>query len=117
MQPPEAGVDTLLEIDWQGAQQARERIPDSLSIFILPPSRQTLRQRLRERGQDDDTVIDRRMKDAISEISHYPEFDYIVINDDFAEALNEMRAIFIANRQRRENQLVRHRELIHSLCS
>lgn len=112
-----SGLDVILEIDWQGARQVREHAPDACSIFILPPSRETLRQRLEQRGQDDKTVIDRRMRDAMTEISHYDEFDYIVINDDFERALNALQAIVIAGRQRRDRQLRRHCELIRDLLS
>ncbi|MGD8560319.1 MAG: guanylate kinase, partial [Gammaproteobacteria bacterium] len=101
------GSDVILEIDWQGAQQIRRLYPDCCSIFILPPSREALEQRLRSRGQDNEKVIDRRMQDAIAEISHYPEFDYLVINDDFDQALAEMTAIVVARRQRTAIQGVR----------
>jgi guanylate kinase len=112
-----SGLDVILEIDWQGARQVRARAPEACSIFILPPSRETLRQRLRQRGQDDEAVIERRMCDAVAEISHYDEFDYIVVNDDFERALAALQAIFIARRQRRDCQLLRQRELIQALLS
>ncbi len=112
-----AGLDVILEIDWQGARQVRERMPDSLSIFILPPSRDALRQRLAGRGQDSAEVIERRMAAALDELSHYAEFDYLVINDRFETALTELRAILIAQRQRRTAQLERHLELFHILLS
>jgi len=92
------GLDVILEIDWQGAQQVRRMLPDSLSIFILPPSIEILRQRLQNRGQDDDAVIARRMRDAVTEMAHYPEFDYLIVNDDFNLALNQLKSILIANR-------------------
>ena len=99
------GMDVILEIDWQGARQVRRLITDAVSIFILPPSTAVLRQRLESRGQDDKTVIDRRMRDAVSEMSHYAEFDYMVVNDDFEQALQQLRCIIRANRQRqRENK-------------
>ena len=94
------GKDVILEIDWQGARQVRRLITDAVSIFILPPSTAVLRQRLESRGQDDKTVIDRRMRDAVSEMSHYAEFDYMVVNDDFEQALQQLRCIIRANRQR-----------------
>jgi len=92
------GLDVILEIDWQGAQQIKKLLPDSLSIFILPPSTDVLLQRLRGRGQDDEATIARRMRDAVNEISHHEEFDYLVVNDDFDQALTELKSIFIANR-------------------
>ena len=112
-----SGLDVILEIDWQGARQVREHAPHACSIFILPPSLDTLRQRLEQRGQDDKVVIDRRMQDAIAEISHYDEFDYIVINDEFESALTALQAIVIARRQRRDRQLQRYPELIRALLS
>jgi guanylate kinase len=113
----EAGLDVILEIDWQGARQVRERMPDSPGIFILPPSREALRERLTGRGQDPVEVIERRMAAALDELSHYAEFDYLVINDDFATALDALRAILIAHRQRRVLQIERQRELLQLLLS
>ncbi len=98
------GRDVILEIDWQGARQVRKLIQDSLSIFILPPSRQALRERLENRGQDDEQVIQRRMQDAVNEMSHYAEFDYLVVNDVFEEALQDLKCIFSANRLRQVRQ-------------
>ncbi len=112
-----AGVDVILEIDWQGARQVCAHIPGARTIFILPPSREALRQRLKQRGQDDDAVIARRMAAASSEMSHYHEFDYIVINDNFPAALEALRAIFIANRQLHAAQVWRRRELLQALLS
>jgi len=102
------GIDVILEIDWQGAQQVRNMLPDSESIFVLPPSIEILKQRLRGRGQDTEETIARRMQDAVTEISHYPEFDYLVVNDDFETALNQLKSIVIANRvaQRRQQQQI-----------
>lgn len=111
------GLDVILEIDWQGARQVRKLMPDSSSIFILPPSREALRQRLAGRGQDSAEVIERRMAAALDELSHYAEFDYLVMNDDFATALDALRAILMAHRQRRDIQLERHRELLQLLLS
>ncbi len=91
-----AGQDVILEIDWQGAQQVRQNFPDSTSVFILPPSKQTLEERLRGRGQDDEAIIARRMQDAESEMSHYVEFDYLIVNDDFTVALADLAAIIRA---------------------
>jgi len=112
-----AGVDVILEIDWQGARQVRQQFPDSLGVFILPPSRRALEDRLRGRGQDGDEVIARRMRDAESEMSHYAEFDYLVINDDFETALEELKAIITANRLRSPLQASRHGEMLNELLA
>lgn len=111
------GLDVILEIDWQGAQQVRARMPDAIGIFILPPSRQALEQRLRARGQDSDDIIARRMRDARSESSHYGEYDYLVINRDFDVALSELNAIVTAERLRLPRQDRRQRALIAELLS
>lgn len=111
------GSDVILEIDWQGAQQIRQLYPECCSIFILPPSRQALEERLRSRGQDDGSVIQRRMNDAVAEMSHYREFDYLVINDDFDQALEMLRAIVLARRQRIELQCLRQEHLLQDLLS
>lgn len=87
------GLDLILEIDWQGAEQIREQRPDCISIFILPPSLPALRQRLQGRGLDDEETIDRRTKEAINELSHYQEFDFLVVNDEFDEALEDLTEI------------------------
>jgi guanylate kinase len=113
----QAGIDVILEIDWQGARQVCERVSGTCTIFILPPSREALRQRLRSRAQDSEEIIERRMAAAISEISHYREFDYIIINDNFDMALKTLHAIFIANRHRGAVQIVRQRELLQALLS
>jgi len=89
----DAGKHVLLEIDWQGARNIRRIMPEASSVFILPPSRQALNQRLRNRGQDSDEIIQRRMRDAINEISHYHEYDHIIVNDDFDQAFSELNAI------------------------
>ena len=99
-----AGRDVVLEIDWQGARQIRERVPEAVSVFILPPSREALRQRLEGRGQDDEAVIERRMRDAEAEMSHYHEYDYVLINDDFEEALASLMAVVRAERCRTANR-------------
>ena len=88
------GVDVILEIDWQGARRVRELLPAAVSIFILPPTRAALEARLTGRGQDDAAVIARRMRDAVSEMSHYSEYDYLVINDDFQQAVDDLVTIF-----------------------
>ena len=113
----QSGSDVILEIDWQGAQQTRQLYPDCCNIFILPPSRQALEDRLRSRGQDDDSVIARRMQEAIAEMSHYREFDYLVINDDFDEALEMLRSIILARRQRIDVQSQRQERLLQDLLS
>ncbi len=107
----EQGFDVILEIDWQGAQQIRSQMLDTISIFILPPSEDTLRHRLEGRGQDDDEVIARRMSAAKAEISHYSEYDYLVINDDFSQALDELRSIVKSNRlhQERMSEVIKKR--------
>lgn len=112
-----AGIDVILEIDWQGAQQVRQLIPECTSIFILPPSVEALEQRLNSRGQDDAQVIARRMKDAQSEMSHWHEFEYLVINDAFSIALDELHAIFVAERQKQPRQAINQQELVESLLS
>lgn len=91
-----AGEDVILEIDWQGAAQVRQLFDDSTSIFILPPSKQALRERLDNRGQDDSAVIEKRIAAATEEMSHYIEADYMVVNDDFEVALNQLMAIVSA---------------------
>ncbi len=112
-----AGQDLVLEIDWQGARQIREIFPDCRSIFILPPSAEALEQRLHGRGQDDAEVIARRMRDAVEEMRHYGEYDYLVINDVFDDALADLKAIIIARRCRRSLQESRHQALITNLLS
>ncbi len=109
------GKDVILEIDWQGAQQVRKLIPEAISIFILPPSLKILEQRLRNRGTDSDEVINRRMQDAVSEMAHYNEFDYLVINNNFDIALDELHTIFLANRQSRSRQVSQHQVLINEM--
>jgi guanylate kinase len=111
------GMDVILEIDWQGARQVSQLMPESRSIFVLPPSLDSLRRRLEGRGQDSDEVIERRMREAVHDMSHYHEFDYVVINDDFQLALEALNSIIIANRQLREVQVLRHGALISSLLS
>ena len=111
------GIDVVLEIDWQGAQQIRRLMPEALSIFILPPSRSTLEQRLTQRGQDDATIIAARMAQAVSEMSHYVEADYLVVNDSFETALQELRSILIAGRLRLAKQTLRHQALLADLLS
>lgn len=113
----QAGVDVILEIDWQGARQVRERMPGCVGIFILPPSRAVLEQRLRARAQDSEETIARRMRDAVAEMSHYGEFDYLVVNDDFNTALEDLKAIFRAQRLRREAQAERLADELRELLA
>lgn len=111
------GTDVILEIDWQGAQQVRNMLPDSESIFVLPPSIEILKQRLRGRGQDTEETIARRMQDAVTEISHYPEFDYLVVNDDFETALNQLKSIVVANRVAQQRQQQQITALLENLLN
>jgi len=102
-----AGQDVVVEIDWQGARQVRERFPGAVSIFIVPPSIEALRERLSGRGQDSDEIIDRRMRDAQAELSHYGEYDYLVVNDQFDTALRQLAEVVSAERLRLTRQQVR----------
>lgn len=111
------GQDVILEIDWQGARQVKQLMPEALSIFILPPSKAALRQRLTSRGQDDETVIAQRMAQAENEMSHYGEADYLIINDDFAKALGDLKAILTAAHLRREAQQRSNQALLDALLS
>ncbi|MBX9447962.1 guanylate kinase [Dickeya chrysanthemi] len=111
------GVDVFLDIDWQGARQIRERMPQARSIFILPPSQEELERRLRGRGQDSEEVIARRMKQAVAEMSHYAEYDYLIVNDDFDLALSDLKTIIRAERLRLSRQKVRHDALITKLLA
>jgi guanylate kinase len=111
------GIDVILEIDWQGAQQVRKLMPDTVSLFILPPSLACLRQRLTGRGQDDESVIEARMSEAISEMSHYVEADYLIINDDFTVALAQFQALITSQHIRRVRQIERHGQLLRELLA
>lgn len=110
-----AGQDVILEIDWQGARQVRAALPQALSVFIVPPSVGELRRRLTGRGQDAAEVIERRMRDARSELMHWVEFDYLIVNADFEQALAELQALFVAQRLRRGVQAERHAALLDAL--
>ena len=112
-----SGQDVILEIDWQGAAQVRHLLPETVGVFILPPSKVALRQRLTGRGQDDSSVIDARMAEAESESSHYCETDYLIINDDFDTALQDFRAIIFAQRLQLGSQQIRHTDLLKDLLS
>ncbi len=111
----EQGQDVLLEIDWQGARQVREKVPDCQSIFILPPSRAELERRLRARATDSEATIERRLADSRVDIAHAHEFDFIVVNDRFGDALDAMLSIVHAVRSRTPLQRVRHEALIAEL--
>ena len=110
-------IDVILEIDWQGSQQVRRLIPDAVSVFILPPSRESLLDRLQGRQQDSEEVIQARMAEAKNEISHYVESDYLIVNDVFDQALIEFRAIIAAERLTLTRQAREHEALISSLLS
>jgi guanylate kinase len=108
-------LDVILEIDWQGAQQVRRLMPDCTPVAVLPPSLETLERRLRERGQDSDEIIARRMSDALTEMSHFSEADYLIINDAFETAVEELGAVILAQRLRLVVQVERHADLINSI--
>ncbi len=113
----QAGVDVILEIDWQGALQVKKIFTDAIMIFILPPSITTLRQRLSARGQDSMEVIEQRLAGAVDEMAQYINFDYIVINDNFEVALAELKAIIIADRQKTQRQQQRYQRTITTLLA
>lgn len=109
-----AGFDVFLDIDWQGARIIKEKSPDAVGIFILPPSLKELERRLIDRGQDSKEVIDGRMDKAKREISHYNEYDYVIVNDDFEESLLQLRSIILASRVTLIKTLDEHKDLIDS---
>ncbi|WP_157070803.1 guanylate kinase [Legionella steelei] len=111
------GIDVVLDIDWQGAEQIRRSFPGAVSIFIIPPSLDVLKQRLLNRRQDKDDVVSDRMKKAQDELSHYSEFDYLIVNDNFEKAAMELRAIVIADRLRIERQTNKQSKLLSFLLS
>ncbi|MGL4454679.1 MAG: guanylate kinase [Plesiomonas sp.] len=111
------GIDVFLDIDWQGAAQVRQQMPHARSIFILPPSREELERRLCGRGQDSSDVIAKRMAKAVSEMSHYNEYDYLIINDDFDQALVDLKNIIRAERLKQERQTLRHSAMISKLLA
>lgn len=111
------GIDVFLDIDWQGAQQVRQRKPDVTTIFITPPSRDELEKRLRNRGQDSDEIIASRMAQAQSECSHYHEFDYIIINDDFSQALTDLNAIVTSQALKITPQAEKYQSLFTQLLA
>ena len=112
-----AGIDVILEIDWQGAQQIRARMKNTVSVFILPPSQEVLLKRLHERAQDQEAVIRERMAQAHKEISHYSEYDYLVINDDFATAVADLEAIITARRLLLSLQKEKNADLLANLLA
>jgi len=111
------GRDVILEIDWQGAQQIRARLADTVSIFVLPPSRKVLLDRLRSRAQDGAEAIRERTRKAVSEMAHYGEFDYLVVNDDFDAALADLRTVVGAARLGQKSQRIRLDALLRDLLS
>ncbi len=110
-----AGLDVILEIDWQGAAQVRQKLVDVVSIFVLPPSRSTLIERLKARGQDSDRVIEKRTAEAVLEMQQYHRADYLIINDNFDDALAELKAVVLSHRVLKSRQALRHAGLITSL--
>lgn len=112
MEKLNAGIDVILEIDWQGSQKVCQLKPDTISIFILPPSQLALEKRLRERGTDNDQVIAQRLRNAALEMSHHAEFDYLVINDNFLEALRDLEHIVYSQRLRQPVQALRLESLL-----
>jgi guanylate kinase len=113
----DAGRDMVLDIDWQGARQVKALMPEAIGIFILPPSLAELERRLRGRGSDDDATIARRMVAARAEMSHYAEYDYLVVNESFETALDDLTALFLAKRLERPGQAERHAVLIRDLLA
>lgn len=112
-----AGIDVVLEIDWQGAQQIKHLMPASKSIFIVPPSPKTLLERLTSRGQDEAAVIELRMSEATQEMSHYAESDYLVVNDVFETALRDLQAIITSQQLLTEKQIISQQGLLSDLLS
>ena len=109
------GLDVILEIDWQGAAQVRKIFPGCCSIFILPPSYEILRQRLSRRAEDSEEIIERRMREAQSEISHWSEFDHLVVNEDFESALEELKTIVSCSRRGKDYEQNEHALLLAQL--
>jgi len=115
-------IDVILEIDWQGARQVKQNLPSAISIFILPPSKEALELRLKNRAQDDVLVIKKRMLDAENQMSHFNEFDYLVINDDFNSALTDLKLIISSSKNLTkcahlslEEQSIKHKKLLKKL--
>lgn len=112
-----AGIDVMLDIDWQGAQQIRKLSAEAFGVFILPPSRSELESRLRKRGQDSDDIIAGRMAKAQDEISHFNEYDYVIVNDNFDCALADLKAIVTCGRLRQAGQRLRHKAMLNELLA
>jgi guanylate kinase len=110
----EAGLDLVLEIDVQGARQVKQKLPEAIAVFIVPPSRQDLERRLRSRGQDSDEAITRRLERARQEIARSAEYDFVIVNDDLQRASDELRAIVVASRCRRRDSDERLRNILDS---
>jgi len=113
----EKGIDVFLDIDWQGARQIRQQMPAAKSIFILPPSNGELERRLTTRGQDSAEVVAKRMSEAKSEISHYNEYDYVIVNDDFDAALVDFKAIIRAERLKQDKQTTKYSGMLTALLA
>ncbi|GIX32978.1 MAG: guanylate kinase [Lysobacterales bacterium] len=113
----ERGIDVFLDIDWQGARQVRSSRPEAVSVFVLPPSREVLLERLRRRGQDSPEVIARRMAGARAELAHHAEYDYLLVNDRFADALAGLQSIVAAARLSRRVQMRRQADLLAELLA
>jgi len=111
------GIDVFLDIDWQGARQVKELMPQAKGIFILPPSRHELERRLIGRGTDSDEVIAGRMAKAVSEMSHFDEYDYLIVNDSFEQALQDFGAIITANRMNVTQQAIKHCDMLKELLA
>ncbi|EAS42675.1 guanylate kinase [Photobacterium profundum] len=111
------GIDVFLDIDWQGARQIRIQMPAAKSLFILPPSKEELERRLNARGQDSEAIIARRMQEARSEISHYNEYDYVIVNDDFDAALMDFKAIIRAERLKQDKQTAKYNSMLNALLA
>ncbi len=111
------GIDVFLDIDWQGARQVKELMPQAKGIFIMPPSRTELERRLVGRGTDSEEVINSRMQQAVSEMSHFDEYDYLIINDDFEQALSDFSAIIECNRLYTNQQLLKHSDMLKDLLA
>lgn len=116
-QTMQQGIDVFLDIDWQGARQVKKLLPKTDSIFIVPPCRKVLRERLTGRGQDSEEVINKRMASAQSEISHFDEFDFILVNDDFDKTLRDLESIVMSQRLKRRQQVIRHKNLFAELLA
>lgn len=113
----QAGIDVVLDIDWQGAEQIRQIFVNAVSIFIVPPSLDVLKQRLTNRQQDNEQTINNRMQKARDELSHHADFNYLIVNDDFAKAASELKAIVVANRLQMNRQSAQQRKLLSFLLS